>query len=76
MDIEKDLKWIHQEIENIKDPKTIKKLKVLLESINYPNNNSIESYNLDIENSIINITEGKFYTEDQARKIILKKNII
>lgn len=73
MDVEKDLKWIHQEIEKIKEPQTIKKLKRLLECINYPNNNSIESYNLDIENSIKNISEGKLYSEDQARKIIFSK---
>lgn len=30
MDIEKDITWIHQEIDKIENPKTIRKLKNLL----------------------------------------------
>jgi hypothetical protein len=77
MNIEKDIKWIHQEIDKIKNPLTIKKLKNLIESINYPVVNSTDNYNIDIENSLKNIKKGKIHTEDQARKIIFqKRNII
>lgn len=31
-----------------------------------------DNYNLEIENSLKNIKEGKFYTEDQAKKIAKK----
>lgn len=75
MDIEKDITWIHQEIDKIENPKTIRKLKNLLEFINHSGNNSINSYNLDLENSTKNIKEGKIYTEEQARKIIFSKKI-
>lgn len=75
MNTEKDIKWIHQEIGKIKNPRTIKKLKNLLKSINYSPINSADLYNLDIENSLKSIKKGKFYTEDQARKIIFQKEI-
>lgn len=75
MNIEKDIKWIHQEINKIKNPHTIKKLKNLLESINDPTGNSTKTYNLDIENSLESIKKGKIHTEDQARKIIFQKEI-
>ncbi|WP_244248407.1 hypothetical protein [Flavobacterium foetidum] len=71
--MEEDIKWIHQEIDKIKNPQTIKKLKNLLESIHYPNIDSVNSYNLDLENSIKAIKDGKFYTEDQARERIFSK---
>ncbi|UUF12224.1 MULTISPECIES: hypothetical protein [Flavobacterium] len=74
MDIEKDLQWIHQEIDKIKNPKTIKKIKSLLESINYSMVSSSDSYNLDIENSLRSIKEGNIYTENQAKEIIFSKN--
>ncbi len=57
MNIEKDITWIHQEIDKIENPKTIRKLKNLLEFINHSRNNSINSYNLDLENSTKNIKE-------------------
>ena len=75
MNIEKNIKWIHQEIDRIKNPLTVRKLKNLLESINYPVANSTYIYNIDIENSLKSIKEGKIYTEDQARKIIFQKEI-
>ncbi|KIQ22073.1 hypothetical protein SAMN05444387_0493 [Flavobacterium pectinovorum] len=31
-----------------------------------------DNYNLEIENSLKNIKEGKFYTEDQAKEIAKK----
>jgi len=71
--MEEDIKWIHQEIDKIKNPRTIKKLKNLLESIHYPSIDSVDSYNLDLENSINAIKNGKFYTEDQARERIFSK---
>ncbi|SEO85923.1 hypothetical protein SAMN05444671_1208 [Flavobacterium sp. CF108] len=74
MDIEKDLQWIHQEIDKIKNPNTIKKIKNLLESINYSMIRSSDSYNLDIENSLRSIKEGNIYTENQAKEIIFSKN--
>jgi len=75
MSTEKDIKWIHQEIDKIKNPDTIKKLKNLLKSINYSLVNSEESYNLDIDNSLKSIERGNIYTENQARKIIFQKEI-
>jgi hypothetical protein len=74
MDIEKDLQWIHQEIDKIKNPNTIKKIKNLLESINYSMIRSSDSYNLDIENSLRSIKEGNIYTENQSKEIIFSKN--
>lgn len=74
MDIEKDHQWIHQEIDKIKNPNTIKKIKNLLKSINYSMISSSDSYNLDIENSLRSIKKGNIYTENQAKEIIFSKN--
>lgn len=72
MDIQAELNWIHQEIDKVKDPSFVEKLKHLLQSINNSNVDSDAAYNLDIENALANIKNGKFYTEDQAKEIAEK----
>lgn len=72
MHIQAELNWIHQEIDKVKDPTFIEKLKNLLQSINNSNIDSDAAYNLDIENALANIKEGNFYTEDEAKEIAKK----
>jgi uncharacterized membrane protein len=72
MHIQAELNWIHQEIDKVKDPTFVKKLKNLLQSINNSNIDSDAAYNLDIENALANIKEGNFYTEDEAKEIAKK----
>jgi predicted RNA-binding protein with RPS1 domain len=67
MDLQADLKWIHQELDNVKDPTFIEAIKnmlkyrkkVSLERI------SIEQYNEELDNSIQQIEEGKTFTSQE-----------
>lgn len=72
MDIKAEINWIHQEIDKVKDPSFVQKLKSLLQSVNNPDNESDASYNIDINNALESIRKGDFYTEDQAKEIAKK----
>ena len=72
MDIQAELNWIHQEIDKVKDPSFVEKLKHLLQSINNSNIDSDAAYNLDIESALENIKKGNFYSEDEAKEIAKK----
>jgi len=72
MDIQAEIKWIHQEIDKVKDPSFVEKLKHLLQSINNSTVDSDASYNLDIENALENIKKGNIYTEKEAKEIAKK----
>ncbi|MRX39839.1 hypothetical protein GJU43_11185 [Flavobacterium sp. LC2016-23] len=72
MDIQAELNWIHQEIDKVKDPSFVEKMKHLLQSINNSTVDSDATYNLDIENALENIKKGNVYTEEEAREIAKK----
>ena len=72
MDIQAEINWIHQEIDKVKDPSFVEKLKHLLQSINNSTVDSDASYNLDIENALENIKKGNIYTEKEAKEIAKK----
>ncbi|SFC81285.1 hypothetical protein [Flavobacterium phragmitis] len=72
MDIQAEINWIHQEIDKVKDPSFVEKLKHLLQSINNTTIDSDASYNIDIESALDNIKKGNFYTEDEAKEIAKK----
>ncbi|WP_433763326.1 hypothetical protein [Flavobacterium ginsenosidimutans] len=72
MDIQAEKNWIHQEIDKVKDPTFVEKLKHLLQSINNTAIDSDAAYNLDIENALDDIKKGNFYTEDEAKEIAKK----
>ncbi len=68
MDLQADLKWIHQELDTVKDPLLIEAIKnmlkyrkkVSLERI------SIEQYNKEINESVAQIEKGEFYTHQEV----------
>lgn len=72
MDIQAELNWIHQEIDKVKDPSFVEKLKTLLQSINNSGIDSDAAYNLDIENALENIEKGNFHSEDEAKEMAKK----
>ena len=72
MDIQAEINWIHQEIDKVKDPNFIKKMKHLLQSINTPAETSVNRYNADIENALESIKNGNFHTEEDAKAISKK----
>ncbi|KDN56273.1 hypothetical protein [Flavobacterium seoulense] len=73
MDIQAEINWIHKEIDKVKDPTFVEKLKRLLLTTNSPSDTATDTeYNIDIEKALENIQKGNFHTEDQARAISKK----
>lgn len=72
MDIKAEINWIHQEIDKVKDPSFVEKLKHLLQSINNTAVDSDTAYNIDINNALEDISKGNIYNEDEAREIAKK----
>lgn len=72
MDIQAEINWIHQEIDKVKDPSFVEKLKRLFISINSTSETSDIDYNIDIEKALESIKNGHFYSENEARAISKK----
>jgi len=74
MDIQTEIQWIHQEVDKLKDPSFIDKLKHLLVSVNSPieTNDADIDYNKDIEQALESIKNGNFYSEEEAKAISKK----
>ena len=72
MDIQGELRWIQQELQNVKDPDIITMIKNILaygKKIIQEQRISIEQYNLELDQAIQEIENGKYYTQEEARKI-------
>ncbi|QHI34931.1 hypothetical protein IMCC3317_02760 [Kordia antarctica] len=67
MDLQADLKWIHQELDTIKDPTIIEAIKDMLKYRKKTASQriSVEQYNKEIDVSIEQIENGKTYTHQQ-----------
>lgn len=72
MDIKAEINWIHQEIDKVKDPTFIEKLKQLLLATTSPAATSDVDYNIDIEKALKAIENGNFYSEEDATAISKK----
>ncbi|MBA0884224.1 hypothetical protein [Flavobacterium undicola] len=73
MDIQAEINWIHQEIDKVKDPTFVEKLKRLLLTTNSSSETTTDAdYNIDIEKALESIKKGHFHTEDEAREISKK----
>jgi len=72
MDIQAEINWIHQEIDKVKDPTFVEKLKCLLLSMNSTSEDTNVDYNIDIEKALESIKNGHFYSENEAREISKK----
>lgn len=72
MDIQAEINWIHQEIDKVKDPTFVEKLKRLLLSTNTSTEATNVDYNIDIEKALESIKNGHFHSEDEAREISKK----
>ena len=72
MDIQAEINWIHQEIDKVKDPSFVEKLKHLLQSFNSTTDETGTDYNNDIDNALENIKNGNFHTDEEARSISKK----
>ena len=72
MDIQAEINWIHQEIDKVKDPTFVEKLKRLLLTTNSSSETTHTDYNVDIEKAVESIKKGDFYDETEAREISKK----
>jgi len=72
MDIQANINWIHQEIDKVKDPTFVEKLKRLLISTNSSIETTDAEYNIDIEKALESIKNGHFHSQDEAREISKK----
>jgi hypothetical protein len=72
MDIQAEINWIHQEIDKVKDPTFVEKLKRLLLSINASSETTNVDYNIDIEKALESIKNGHFHSKNEAREISKK----
>ena len=70
MDLQAEIKWIHQELDNVKDPVFIEAIKNMLKYRKKVSSEriSIEQYNKELEASEKEIELGDFYTQDQVRE--------
>ncbi|EKF55052.1 hypothetical protein I215_09326 [Galbibacter marinus] len=67
MDIHADLKWIHSELDKVKDPTFIEAIKNMLKYNKKVSSEriSIEQYNQEIDASIAQIESGQTYSHQQ-----------
>lgn len=67
MDLQANLKWIHRELENVKDPTFIEAIKNMLKYRKKVSADriNIEQYNEEIDASIAQIELGQTYTQDE-----------
>lgn len=70
MDLQADLKWIHKELDKVKDPTFIEAIKNMLKYNKKVSSEriSIEQYNKELEASEKEIEQGNFYTHEQVRE--------
>ncbi len=67
MDSQADLKWIHKELDKVKDPNFIEVIKNMLKYNKKVSSEriTIEEYNQEIDASIAQIESRKTYTHQQ-----------
>ncbi len=67
MDLQADLKWIHQELDNVKDPMLLEAIKNILKYRKKVSSEriSIDQYNKEINASIGQIRVGKTHTHGE-----------
>jgi hypothetical protein len=72
MDIQAEINWIHQEIDKVKDPSFVEKLKRLLQSFNSTTDATTVEYNNDIDSALESIKNGRYYSDEEAKAISKK----
>jgi len=70
MGVEADLKWIHNELDQVKDPYFIEAIKNMLEYRKKVSTEriSIEQYNKEIDEAERDIENGNYYTQEEVEK--------
>jgi hypothetical protein len=74
MNIQTERTWIHQEIDKLNDVNFIEKLKNLLIFNSSDKVETIEKYNVEIENALLSIKKGNYFSQEDARIMAKKWN--
>jgi len=75
MGLQADIKWIHKELDEVKDATLLQAIKNILKyrtKKTQPERISIEQYNKEIDDANTRIDNGEFYTQEEAEKIMDK----
>ncbi len=75
MDVQADIRWIHSELDKVKDINLLKAIKNILkyrEKVTDTKRISIEQYNKELDQAEADIEAGNYYTTEEARKIASK----
>jgi len=74
MDLQADLKWIHQELDTVKDETLLEAIKNILKYRKKASSEriSIEQYNKEIDEAILQVKNGEFYTQEEVEKMAEK----
>lgn len=75
MDVQANIKWIHKELDKVKDETLLDAIKSMLKyraKVNQSNRISIEQYNKELDQAEADIEAGNYYTTEEARKIASK----
>ena len=73
MDLRADIKWIQEELNDVKDPSLIEVFKQLLQyrkKVLQPERISIEQYNKELDESIADIEAGNYHTHEEVKSMI------
>ena len=71
MDIQAEINWIHQEIDKVKDPSFVDKLKHLLQFENSEKTETNIDYNIDIDKALNDIKNGNYFDEVEVDLVLL-----
>ncbi|MEY2828421.1 MAG: hypothetical protein RIQ33_279 [Bacteroidota bacterium] len=66
------IKKLHQNIDEIKDPKLLKMLNDLVLYVRNSQSISIQQYNSELEKSEKEIDKGEFFSQTEVKKIVSK----
>ncbi|QJP34835.1 hypothetical protein F0365_10745 [Nonlabens sp. Ci31] len=75
MDLQSEIKWIEAALSESKDPTFIKAVKNMIQSMRKVKQSmsteriSIEQYNRELDESIAQIENGEFHTQDEVEKM-------
>ena len=75
MNLQADIKWIHKELDEVKDATLLQAIKNILKYRTKETQSeriSIEQYNKEVDEAIARVENGEFYTQEEAEKIMDK----
>ncbi|PCE63162.1 hypothetical protein [Sediminicola luteus] len=74
MDLQAELKWIHEEIDKVNDPTLVRAIKaILMQRHKVPGNDvlreTLETYNKEIDRANAEIDKGEYLTHEQVKNL-------